>query len=309
MAGSKSDKVAVLQGAQDRAEAPPKSPPPFTFGIADLDAKPDIDIGLPSFSKRQAAGPVMEGVNLAGRPKIILLAGRGKTGKTTAIRWMAELALSNDRPLLMGDLDPTNASFSTYFQGVHRPADVDSPAIMLKWLEQFLSHTIRHRQTAVVDLGGGDTTLRRLVDELPDLVQMAADEGSALAMFYHVGPQVDDLSPIATMEERGFQPEATAIVMNEAGIDPGLTREQAFARIHKHRVFRTAVERGAVPVWMPRLLVADAIEARRLHFLPTRDGATGPDGKPALGAFDRARLRSWLAAMDEQFAGVRTWFP
>jgi hypothetical protein len=31
------------------------------------------------------------------------LAGRGKTGKTTAIRWMAELALSNDRPLLMGD--------------------------------------------------------------------------------------------------------------------------------------------------------------------------------------------------------------
>ena len=308
MAGSKSDKVAVLEGAQDRAEAAPK-PPPFTFGMPDLDAEPDVDIGLPSFSRRQAAGPVMEGVNLAGRPKIILLAGRGKTGKTTAIRWMAELALSNDRQLLMGDLDPTNASFSTYFQGVHRPADVDSPAVMLNWLEQFLSHAMRHRQTAVVDLGGGDTTLRRLVDELPDLAQMAADEGSALVMFYHVGPQVDDLSPLATMEERGFQPEATAIVMNEAGIDPGLTREQAFARIHKHRVFRAAVERGAVPVWMPRLLVADAIEARRLHFLPTRDGATGPDGKPALGAFDRARLRSWLAAMDEQFAGVRTWLP
>src|SRR4051794_18233903 len=125
MAGSKSDKVTVLEGTQDRAEAAPK-PPPFTFGMPDLDAEPDIDIGLPSFGKRQASGPVMEGVNLAGRPKIVLLAGRGKTGKTTAIRWMAELALSNNRPLLMGDLDPTNASFSTYFQGVHRPADVDS---------------------------------------------------------------------------------------------------------------------------------------------------------------------------------------
>jgi len=43
--------------------------------------------------------------------------------------------------------------------------------------------------------------------------------------------------------------------------------------------------------------------------LPTRDGASGPDGKPVLGAVDRARLRSWLAAMDEQFAGVRTWLP
>lgn len=309
MAGSKSDKVAVLEGAPDKAEALLPSPPPFTFGVADLDAEPEIDIGVPSFARRQTAGPVVEGVNLAARPKVILLAGRGKTGKTTAIRWMAEAALTANRPLLMGDLDPTNASFSTYFQGVHRPADADSPAIMLKWLEQFLSHAMRHRQTAVVDLGGGDTTLRRLVDELPDLAQMATDEGSALVMLYHVGPQVDDLSPVATMEERGFQPEATAIVMNEAGVDPGLTREQAFARIHKHRVFRAAVERGAVPVWMPRLLVADAIEARRLHFLPTRDGATGPDGKPALGAFDRARLRSWLTAMDEQFAGVRTWLP
>jgi hypothetical protein len=88
---------------------------------------------------------------------------------------------------------------------------------MLKWLEQFLSHAMRHRQTAVVDLGGGDTTLRRLVDELPDLAQMATDEGSALAMFYHVGPQVDDLSPVATMEERGFQPDHAAELDQQLG--------------------------------------------------------------------------------------------
>jgi len=308
MAANKPDKLTVIEGTRDRGVLPPEAPA-FVFGAPDVDGEPDVDIGVPSFAKRQSPGPVMEGVNLDGVPKIILLAGRGKTGKTTTVRWMAETALANDRPLLMGDLDPTNASFSTYFKGVHRPADADSPAVMLKWLEQFLTHAIRHRQTAVVDLGGGDTTLRRLVDELPGLAQMAADEGSAVVMFYNVGPQVDDLSPIATMEERGFQPEATAIVMNEASIDPGLTREQAFARIHKHRVFRDAVGRGAVPVWMPRLLVADAIEARRMHFLPTRDGAVGPDRKPALGAFDRARLRSWLDAMDRQFAGVRTWLP
>ena len=308
MAGTKTDKLTVVEGTRERMPATAEVPA-FVFGAPDLDGEPDVDIGVPSFSKRRAPDAVVEGVNLGGVRKVILLAGRGKTGKTTSIRWMAETALADGRPLLMGDLDPTNASFSTYFQGVHRPGDADSPAVALKWLEQFVSHAIRHRQTAVVDLGGGDTTLRRLVDELPGLTQMAADEGSAVVMFYSVGPQLDDLSPIATMEERGFQPEATAIVMNEAAIDPGLTREQAFARIHKHRVFREAVGRGAIPVWMPRLLVADAIEARRLHFLPTRDGAAGPDGKPTLGAFDRARLRSWLEAMERQFAGVRTWLP
>ncbi len=63
--------------------------------------------------------------------------------------------------------------------------------------EQFLTHAIRHRQTAVVDLGGGDTTLRRLVDELPGLAQMVADEGSAVVMFYNVGPQVGPLAAYA----------------------------------------------------------------------------------------------------------------
>ena len=50
---------------------------------------------------------------------------------------------------------------------------------------------------------------------------MLEDAGSALVMSYHVGPQVDDLSPVATLEERGFQPEATALVMNEGRVDPG----------------------------------------------------------------------------------------
>ena len=306
MPAPKSEKLAVVESSPEK---PAASVPAFSFGAGDLDDAPEVDIGVRSFARKQASDPVLDGVDLTGKPKIILVAGRGKTGKTTAIRWMAETSLANGRALLMGDLDPTNASFSTYFQGVHRPTDADSPALMLKWLEQFLSHAIKHHQTAVVDLGGGDTTLRRLVDELPDLSSMAAEEGSALVTFYHVGPQVDDLSPIATMEARGFQPEATAIVMNEASIDPGLTREQAFARVHKHSVFREAISRGAVPVWMPRLLVADAIEARRLHFVPTRDGLPGKDGQPAMGAFDRSRVRSWLVSMDQQYGGVRTWLP
>lgn len=313
MAQASTTKAAPASEAAPPKPAPAEAPPDvpaFSFNGPDLDNEPETALGLPSAGRRQAAeAEVVEGVDLSGVPRVLLFAGRGKTGKTTAIRWMAERALGERRPLLMGDLDPTNASFSTYFKGVQRPDDADDPAVTLKWLEGFIQHAIRHKLNAVVDLGGGDLNLRRLVDELPGLADTMVAEGVAPVLFYHVGSQVDDLSPVATMEGRGFQPEATAIVMNEATIEPGLGRVQAFARVKRHSVFRDALARGAVPVYMPKLLVADAIEARRLRFLAARDGAAGEDGKATFGAFDRARVRSWLEAMDRQFAGVRTWLP
>ena len=154
--------------------------PAFSFGLADLENEPEVSLSFSSQGKPTVGG-VVQGVDLTGVPRILLLAGRGKTGKTTNIRWMTEMALAAERPVLMGDIDPTNASFSTYFDGVHRPADADSPAVTLKWLEQFISYALEHRLTTVIDLGGGDTTLRRLVDELPDLPSAVQDAGSALA--------------------------------------------------------------------------------------------------------------------------------
>lgn len=312
MAQTNNPSTAPASEAASRKPAPAEAPdvPAFSFGGPDLDNEPETPLGVPSAGRRQTAETdVVQGADLSAVLRVLLFAGRGKTGKTTAIRWMAERALAERRPFLMGDLDPTNASFSTYFKGVQRPDDADNPAATLRWLEGFIQHAIRHRVNAAIDLGGGDLNLRRLVDELPGLADMMAAEGAAPVLFYHVGPQVDDLSPIATMEGRGFQPEATAIVLNEATVEPGLSRAQAFARIQRHGVFRDAIARGAVPVWMPKLLVADAIEARRLRFLDARDGAVGEDGKAAFGAFDRARVRHWLDAMERQFASVRTWLP
>jgi len=290
---SKDDKIVPLRGG---------AVPAFQFG-ADPDDIPEVNLGLPSVAKVKAASAVAQGIDLSAVPRVLLVAGRGRTGKTTTLRWMTESALSSGRTVQMGDLDPTNASFSTYFQGVHRPADNDNPVAALRWLEQFISFSLQNKLNTVIDLGGGDTVLRRLVDELPELPGMVAEQGAALALMYFAGPQVDDLSPIGAMLDRGFQPEATAIVLNEALVEPGQTREQAFARVHKHSVFRASLARGAVPVWMPRLLVADAIEARRCGFLDAQDGKAG------LGPFDRARVRSWLEAMTVNFGGVRTWLP
>lgn len=307
MTASRSDKTSDVVPLKPDLTLSAKVPA-FAFGSPDLDDEAEVDIGQVMAGATRQTGTVVSGVNLDGIPKIIFAAGRGKTGKTTILRWMAENSLISGSQVLMGDIDATNASFSTYFKGVHKPPEADNPVAALKWLEQFIQHALRHRMSAQIDLGGGDTTLRRLVGELPNLASMITEEGSAPVLLYMVGPQVDDLSPIAAMAERGFHPDATAIIMNEASVEPGVTRDAAFARIQRHSVFRDALTRGATPIYMPKLLVADAIEARRMHFIDAQNGGTGT-GKGPLGAFDRARIRNWLEAMDRQFAGIKSWMP
>ncbi len=287
-------------------EGAPVTRPVFNFDAV-IDAEPELEI-LGAGRKVESQVKVECGADLSGKKKIIFWTGRGKTGKTTGIRWAAEAAVANGRSLLMADMDPTNDTFSKYFGGVLRPPEASEPAIALKWLDKLLQHALQQGMSLLVDLGGGDTTLRRLVTQLPDLVAMFEAQGFAVIMLYAIGPQEEDLSPLATLQSLGLRPTATAIVLNEAMIEVGDTRESAFARVFGHSAFRAAVDRGAVPVWMPRLLAAQQVEIRRLHFRDAADGQVGQGTSP-LGPFDRSRVLNWLQAMDANFAGIKTWFP
>jgi hypothetical protein len=248
--------------------------------------------------------PPAQGIDLTGRNKIIFAVGRGKTGKTTLLRWMAETALASGRPFLMADIDPTNASFASYFEGVSRP-DTDDPAGVNRWLQAFIEYAVKHQTTAMIDLGGGDTTLRTLATEMPGFAQQIEEAGLVPVNFYLAGAQPDDLAPIATLAERGFNPRARAVVLNESTAEVGLSRQQAFMRVVRNRVLLDQLGSGAINLWMPRLHAADAVESRRSGFVAARDGRT----TPPLGIFDRSRVKSWLEAMDRQFHGVKSWMP
>ena len=310
MAASTIDKPPNLASpSEDGGTTPAKraSPAPtFRFAAGD-DSGPELAI-LGATRKASGSIEAMSGVDLSGKKKIVFWIGRGKTGKTTGIRWAAEAAILAGTTLLMADMDPTNDTFSKYIDNVARPPEASDPALSLKWLDKLLQHALEHRLSLLVDLGGGDTTLRRLVEQLPDLVEMAEAQGFAIVLFYTAGPQEEDLSPLATMEGLGFRPTATAIVLNEAMADLGDSPLQAFARVLRHSAFLAAIGRGAVPIWMPRLLPAQQVEIRRLHF---RDAAAGEigQGTTPLGPFDRSRVLNWLQAMDANFAGIRTWLP
>jgi hypothetical protein len=297
---------SLREGGETISARHPNPVPAFNFA-ADDDTGPELAI---LGATRRTSGPIeaMAGLNLAGKKKVIFWIGRGKTGKTTGIRWSAEAAILAGTTLLLADMDPTNDTFSQYIDDVARPPEASDPALSLKWLDKLLQHALQHGLSLLVDLGGGDTTLRRLVAQLPDLVEMFEAQGFAIVLFYTVGPQEEDLSPLATMEGLGFAPTATAIILNEAMADIGDPPLNAFARILRHSVFLAAVKRGAIPIWMPRLLPAQQVEIRRLHFRAAAAGEIG-QGKTPLGPFDRSRVLNWLQAMDANFAGIKTWLP
>ncbi len=232
---------------------------------------------------------IEQGIDLIGQAKIIFAAGRGRTGKTTLLLWLIETSIRNGGTPILAD--------------VARP-DTDNPAGVATWLQELIEYCINERQSALIDLGGGDTTLRSLAAEMPGLAAHIEAAGMAPVMFHLTGPQPEDLLPALSLAARGFTPAAQALVFNEYTIDPGSTRERAFARLTASDAYSHLAE-VCVKLWMPRLLAAEAVESRQCSFTAARDGTI----TPPLGLFDAARVRVWLDAMDHRFAGVRSWIP
>ncbi len=259
---------------------------------------------ITSLAPPQEPEPEIErGIDLTGRAKIIFAAGRGKTGKTTLLRWLTETSILNGGAPILADVDPSNATFSAYFADVARP-DTDNPAGVAAWLQDLIEYCIAERQSALIDLGGGDTTLRSLAAEMPGLATHVEAAGMAPVMFHLTGPQPEDLLPALTLAARGFTPKAQALVFNEYAIEPVSTRERAFGRLAASSGYGDLAE-VCVKLWMPRLHAAEAVESRQCGFAAARDGTINSP----LGLFDAARVRVWLDAMDRRFAGVRSWIP
>ncbi len=168
------------------------------------------------------------------------------------------------------------------------------------------------KASAMVDLGGGDTALHKLLTAVPDLAEVLERAGVAPVAVYTLGPRVDDLAALASFEALGFKPAATVLVRNEGLADAMTLREDAFARIMRHSAYRATVARGAVEVWMPRLdpAVVQELEAKRLSFIQARDAIQLEARKVApLGPFDRSRVRSWLQAMEAELGPIMSWLP
>lgn len=303
--------------AADLADAPatdgakpdlkPKALMPFRRRGAGED-ETELRVGLPPMRPQALPGeqaPATRAANLAGRPPVWFLVGPNYSGKTTFARWAAGRMLEAGRTAVLAALDPLNRSLPDFFNAVEQPPSAD-PSLTAGWLRAFIEHLMRERLPAVVDLGGGDTSLARLVSDLPSLAEAMEEAGVAPVAAYFLGPRVDDLGSLATFEVAGFRPTATALVLNHARVDAGLDPAEAFAATLRHSAFRSVVARGAAVVEMPRLdppELALEVERRRLHFAAARDGEGG------LGPLDRAAVRAWMRRMEGAFAPLEAWLP
>ena len=240
-------------------------------------------------------------------PKLVLALGRGRTGKSTFIRWAAEAALERGAEPIIADGDRTNATLAAFFDNVTRPDSPEDEDVRL-WLNAFVDRQIDHRFSAFIDLGGGDLILKTWARDL-QLAPFLEQHGVVPVAIHFLGSDLDDLAYLRDIEDSArFQPRQTVIVLNEGLVPTGRVARSAFGPIIDHEVFRKVLDRGAVVVRMPMLACMHEIERRRLSFADAEAGLVKP-GQDRIGPVNRQLIAIWRREMSAAFANIAQWMP
>lgn len=257
--------------------------------------------------------------DLTGKPKVWLFVGDGGSGKTTEIRWMVGRTPDDRRAeMQLAPLDPGARALKTWFDGILEPpsSEVSHSA---RWLGDFCDDLVadpRPTRSVLFDFGGGGhVSLTTLLDTMGkgDLHRMLEDAGIGLVLCYTLKPRLDDLRTMDAIERAGFQPRATMILLNEGIADPSLPKEDAFEAVTRHSTYRNVVDRGGVPIWMPRLdsEVVQEIEIKRpMSFVQARSGKVPSKATfSPIGGRRRSMVARWLDKMEAAHKPVSTWLP
>jgi hypothetical protein len=252
----------------------------------------------------------MESAAADMRPRVMIMFGRGGVGKSVAVRYMGERALSAGRPVIIADFDRNKPVLASFFCSVHTPPGSDDLGVR-EGLAATIEEAAAIGQTVVIDTTGGDMILQTEAKAL-DLAALIESLGFRPVAVHVVGQGRDDLADLYRIErEEIFCPRDTWIVFNDGNVTSGRS-DRAFEEICRDETIRAAVRRGAVLLRMPKLEVMLEITNRRLSFCDAREGRV--TGDPPLGPFARQRMmiatRRWLdEAMPAAFASVADVLP
>ncbi len=245
-------------------------------------------------------------VDLTGKRRLLFVVGLGATGKTTWLRWACERwrDRENHEPFALATADTQNRDLVDYFDDVME-APVEGTT---QWLEKFMAWVMAGNTSGAINFGGSDTSLAILAQEVPNLPAVLSANGVAPVLLAFLSPRLADLTAYQVLAEVGFIPAATALVCNLGTVTGGQSADaRAFEDITGHSIFRGAVDRGAVHIWMPRLYsIAPAIERARASFAAAVHGEAK---RQVLDIMGRMRLAAWLKEMDAAFAPIASWLP
>jgi hypothetical protein len=240
-------------------------------------------------------------------PVMVIPLGRGKTGKSTFVRWVAETAIGRGGLPVIADADRTNATLAAHFENVLRPASPTDDDVRL-WLNDLVDQQIEEKFSLFLDLGGGDLILKTWAREL-ELAAFLEKNGITPVAVHFLGCDKDDLSYLRDTEANTrFTPTRTVVVLNEGLVPPGRVARTAFTPIVEHEVFQKVLARGAVAVRMPRLACMHEVEDRRLSFADAEAGAVKA-GQAKIGPVNRQLIGLWRRDMAIAFSKVAQWMP
>jgi hypothetical protein len=149
------------------------------------------------------------------KPVLMIVVGRQRVGKTTFLNGLSQYLRGHGATFEIWDADKVNAShnLSGFHEAALQPVSTE-PADVKAWLEERFTDLMERRFDAVLDVGGGETPLARLVVEVP-IATALEGEGVRVVVAHVIGPEVADLDYLDRFEQNDlFAPEATLIVMN-----------------------------------------------------------------------------------------------
>jgi hypothetical protein len=226
-------------------------------------------------------------------PILMIVVGRQRVGKTSFLNTTAQFLRAHGAEFQIWDADKMNTTYnmSIFHQDARQPQSLD-PEDIKEWLEEKFMELVAERYDAMLDIGGGDTPLARLVQDVP-IVSTLENEGVRVVLVHVIGPELADLDYLERFaEDELLAPDATLIVMNSGLVLSGRSNEVAFADIVRQPAISAVVRKGARVVTMPRLNCMSQVTDRGLMFEDAMNGLAKPGGT-ALTLFNRVRVRQW----------------
>ena len=226
-------------------------------------------------------------------PVVMMVLGRQRVGKTSFLNAVAQYMKARGAVFEVWDGDQQNTSYnlSLFHRDALRPSESDPEEVKV-WLEQRFSSVVEKRTSAILDIGGGDTPLGRLVQDVP-VAEMLEEAGIRVVLVHVVGPETPDLDYLGRFSAGNlFVSRHTLVVMNAGLVLSGRSVQSAFAQTITHSTIRAVLRSGGQIVEMPRLACMSEVTDRGLGFEDAMSGV-GTDRHPPLSMFDKARVRKW----------------
>jgi hypothetical protein len=245
------------------------------------------------------------------RPILFIGVGRQRVGKTTFLNTLIQALREQGSELVIWNADLLNVTYSLslFHPDVLEPPSADFEDVKA-WLEDRIQDQIEGQYDAVLDVGGGETPLSRLVQEIP-IVTTLERQGIRVVLAHVIGPEQADVDYLRRYTSHElFAPEATLIVLNAGLVISGRSAGNAFAAINRHPVIAEALSHGAEIVMMPPLSCMSQVTDRGLTFAEAAEGAK-KESHPKLSFFDQERVAIWWGKAVPKFVASipPLWLP